>query len=423
MKVLYYDCFSGISGDMNLGAMIDLGVDKELLLKAFSSLSLDEEYEIYIGKERKKGIAGTRVEIKLNRTHGHHHHKARNIKDILRIINESTLFPQVKKKSMEMFNLLGKAEAEVHGTTIDQIHFHEVGATDAILDIVGAAFCFDHLQADKVIASSIELGGGFVRCEHGILPVPAPAVLSILKNMPVKKGGVQSEATTPTGAVILAANVDEFSDELNIVMEKTGYGIGKKDFEIPNVLRVNFGQVPTQKEKRAGKTYESSICWNISNEDGLLSETQYMVETNIDDMNPEHYEYAEERLFAAGALDVYKTPVIMKKSRPAIKLSVLTKKEDIHKIVDIIYRETSAIGLKMYPVLKRMLPREVVQLATKYGPVSVKYSHYKGLIKSKPEYEDYKRLAADKGIPLNKLYTEIIRQIGIEEGGEKGEEK
>lgn len=414
MKVLYYDCFSGISGDMNLGAMIDLGVDKDALLKAFSSLGLDEEYDISIGKEQKKGIAGTRVEINLKSDHGQHHHKGRNIKEIHNIISESTLAPEVQRKSLKMFDLLAEAEAEVHGTDISKVHFHEVGATDAILDIVGSAFCFDYLQVDKVMASTIELGGGFVRCEHGILPVPAPAVVRLLENVPVKKGRVESEATTPTGAVILAANVEEYGDSTDIIIKKTGYGIGKKDFDIPNVLRVFLGQVPDQEKNRPGDVDDSLNDLDSIRGERMLSETQYLVETNIDDMNPEHYEYVEERLFAAGALDVFKTPVIMKKSRPGIILSILASKENFSRIEEVIFRETSAIGLRVLPVKKRMLPRKTSQLATKYGPVSVKYSYFEELIKIKPEYDDYKRLALANGISLNELYIEIIRQIGLD---------
>lgn len=267
MKVLYYDCFCGISGDMNLGALLDLGVDEGYLRRELSKLNLDTEYELYVKKDNKQGISGTRVDVVLkNATHDHkhdhdhhhhhHHHKEqtglesdhnhihhahRNLQDIEDIIQNSSLNDGVKKVSLAIFMKVAEAEAKVHGKPLYEVHFHEVGAVDSIIDIVGAAVCLDYLKVDKIMASSVQLGGGFVKCAHGIIPIPAPATIEILKNIPVKSGIVAFETTTPTGAAILAANVDVFSDHIDFLVEKIGYGIGHRELEIPNVLRVYFG--------------------------------------------------------------------------------------------------------------------------------------------------------------------------------------
>lgn len=276
MKILYYDCFAGISGDMNLGAMIDLGVDKEYLIKELSKLKLDKEYEIKVEKRNKNGINGTKVDVILNNcqldyhennhkheAHEHNHHDAhkhdhkhhhgqehihRNLKDIEEIINSSELNDTVKKLSIDMFMEVAKAEAKVHGKDLYDVHFHEVGAIDSIIDILGAAICIDYLKPDKIIASHIEVGGGFVKCAHGLIPVPAPATIEILKDIPIKTGIVPYETTTPTGAAILAANVDEYKEKINLSIEKIGYGLGTRQLDIPNVLRVYIAKENKKKQ-------------------------------------------------------------------------------------------------------------------------------------------------------------------------------
>ena len=261
MKILYYDCFCGISGDMNLGALLDLGVDKDYLKRELSKLNLDAEYELQVKKDNRKGISGTKIDVILTKSahahkhgcshheiqtgtesvHGHHHHEHRNLKDIEDIINTSSLSHKVKEISLAIFMKVAEAEAKVHGKSLYEVHFHEVGAVDSIIDIVGAAVCLDYLQVDKIMASTVQLGGGFVKCAHGIIPVPAPATVEILKNIPVKSGIVPFETTTPTGAAILAANVSSFSDHIDFAIEKIGYGIGHRELEIPNALRVYLG--------------------------------------------------------------------------------------------------------------------------------------------------------------------------------------
>jgi len=401
MKVLYYDCFCGISGDMNLGALIDLGVDKEYLIKELSKLKLDTEFEIQIKKDLKKGISGTKVDVNLSHHHDqdHHHEQQsshRNLSDIEKIINDSSLSEKVKTISLNMFMKVAEAEAKVHGKSLYEVHFHEVGATDSIIDFVGAAVCLDYLKIDKIMASSVQVGGGFVKCAHGIIPIPAPATVEILLGIPIKSGIVPFETTTPTGAAILAANVEVFTDKIDFSVEKIGYGIGHRDLEIPNVLRVYLG--------------EEGEIENIDK--GEAREEQYILETNIDDMNPEIFGYIEEKLFEKGALDVFKTAIWMKKSRPAIKLSILVKEQQEIDVLDVIFRETTVLGIRKHKVEKIMLQRDFAQVKTQYGEVTVKNAYYQGeIIKYKPEYEDCKKIAKEKNIPLAKVYREVYKGI------------
>lgn len=384
MKVLYYDCFCGISGDMNLGALIDLGIDQNYLINEIRKLNLDSQYEIKIEKALKNGIGGTQVEVILK----HHEHHHRNINDIKNIINNSTLKDSIKTFSINIFMKVAEAEALVHNKPLDEVHFHEVGAIDSIIDIVGAAICLDYLKVDKILASSVQLGGGFVKCAHGIIPIPAPATIEILKNIPIKTGIVEFETTTPTGAAILAANVDEFIDKVNFSVEKIGYGIGHRDLEIPNVLRVYLGKEEVNEEV----------------------DEQYIIETNIDDMNPELYEFIEERLFACGALDVYKTSIVMKKGRMATKLTILTNLKSERSILEVIFKETTSIGLRKYKVDKIMLNREIVDIDTKYGKVRVKKSYYHDeFVKYKAEYEDCKKIAIQNNVTILEVYKEVNR--------------
>ncbi|AKG34926.1 nickel pincer cofactor biosynthesis protein LarC [Paenibacillus durus] len=464
MNILYYDCFAGISGDMNLGALLDAGVDADYFLREIAKLNLNGEFEVTIAKALKKGISGIKVNVRLtgdhlvpqqgsghthghehnhehehsheyehehvyghehNHAHGHepvhahnhaheqtqiqgqnHHHEQgyphkhdsnrdhphghhhRNIGDIERIIGASLLPDRVKELSMKIFMQVALAEAKVHGKPLEEVHFHEVGAVDSIVDIVGAAICLDYLQVDKILASPVQVGGGFVRCAHGLIPVPAPATVEILKGIPVKAGLVPFETTTPTGAAILAAVVDEFTDKPDFVMEAVGYGLGNRDLEIPNVLRVYLGRMEEKKESAAA---------------GPI-----LLETNIDDMNPELYGYVEEQLFAHGASDVFKTPIIMKKGRPAVKLSVLVGAKREKDVLEVIFKETTSLGVRKLPVGKAMLERSFVKHSTRYGEVTIKNSYYEGkLVKYKPEYEDCKRLALANGVPISKIYREI----------------
>ncbi|MBU3176880.1 nickel pincer cofactor biosynthesis protein LarC [Clostridium estertheticum] len=439
MKILYYDCFSGISGDMNLGALLDLGIDGKYLVDELSKLNLNG-YEIKVSRDIRKGIEGTKVDVLLEEhSHGHsheevselhlheHHHDdshgehnhehihndnegdhthvhagiehihkdQRNLNDIEKIINLSELSSKVKELSMKIFMKVALAEAKVHGKPLYEIHFHEVGAVDSIVDIVGAAICLNYLNVDKIMSSSVELGGGFVKCAHGLIPVPAPATVEILKGIPVKLGAVPFETTTPTGAAILAANVNEFKDDNNFIINKIGYGIGNRDTEIPNVLRVMLvEEVDKVKEKYDDETVEQ------------------IIECNIDDMNPELYEYIIDMVFNEGALDAYITPIIMKKGRPSVKISILCEEDKSTRMKEILFRETTTLGVRSFKVDKTKLKREFIKVNTSYGEVTVKESYYKGeKIKSKFEYEECKRIAKSTGVPISEVYEKLRNEI------------
>jgi len=382
MRVLYYDCFSGISGDMNLGALIDLGVDKQYLINQLSMLNLNE-YELLVYRDNKMGIEGNRVEVVLKQEESHHH---RNLKDIENIINSSLLNEEIKSLSLKMFNKVAQAEGKVHGKSIYEIHFHEVGAVDSIVDIVGAAICLFYLKVDKILCSTVEVGSGFVKCAHGVLPVPAPATAEILTGIPIKSFNVPFEATTPTGAAILSANVNSFTDKKEFTISRIGYGVGKKDGNIPNILRVYLGE---------------------ENAKELVLAEEIILQCNIDDMNTENYDYIMERLFNSGAKDVYLTPIIMKKGRPGIMLSVLCQREKEEELKEIIFRESSSIGLRKYGVQKEMLHRENSKLVTALGEIGVKTVFYKGeQLRHKFEYDDCKKLAKENKVPIIKVYEE-----------------
>ena len=393
MKILYYDCFSGISGDMNLGALVDLGVERDYLVNELQKLSITDEFEIKIEKKEKMGISGTKVDVLMKKHYSDRHsysNEYRYFKDIYKLIDDSTLNENVKDVSKKIFIVVAESEAKVQGKSIEEIHFHEIGAVDSIIDVVGTAICFDFLKVDKIMSSTVELGSGFVKCAHGLIPVPKPVTLEILKDVPVHIGGVKSEATTPWGAAILKTVVKEYSDEMDFKIVKTAYGIGTKDLEIPNVLRVILAKLKVE-SKGIGLRRENTI-----------------IEVNIDDMNPEILGYLEERLFEVGALDIYKTPIIMKKGRLATKISILVDDKCEENIEKILFTETSTLGMRKYKVIKRFLNKEFIKVSTKYGEVIVKLAVFNGdMLKFKAEYEVCKKLAKENNISINDIYKEV----------------
>ena len=403
MKILFYEPFAGISGDMNLGAMIDLGVEENYLIGELKKLGLENEYNISVSKSSKMGIGGTKVDVRLKDYQpldpsnlmmipgkGHHHHH-RNLPAIEKIIDDSGLNEEVKSLSKKIFMHVAKAESKVHGLPLNEVHFHEVGATDSIVDIIGAAICFHNLKIGKVISTPIELGGGFVTAAHGKMPVPAPATAEIVKNIPVKYGGVDHEATTPTGAAILAELVDEFVTAADLKIQKTAYGIGHRDVSIPNILRVNLAE-------EVRKPYEM--------------ENAVLLECNIDDMSNEVIGNLMERILEAGADDVSFQNIQMKKNRPAIILSVLCIKEKEEFFKELLFKETSTFGIKTFRIEKSMLKREVEEVETSLGLVQVKRGFYNNeVLKSKVEFEDVLRISKETGIPLMEVYKKIEKEI------------
>ena len=390
MRILYYDCFAGISGDMNLGALLDLGVDPAYLESELKKLNI-KGFHLEIAPDLRRGISGTKATVVVEDPDNEKHRHLRHVEEI---INNSTLSDKVKTTSLKIFSLIAFAEAKVHQIEVERVHFHEVGALDSIADIVGAAICLEYLKVDKVLSAPIQLGGGTVKCAHGIMPVPAPATALIVANIPVKTGLVQHEATTPTGAAILVATVDEFTSEINFPITKTAYGIGQRDVsEVPNVLRVYLSDTETAAS-------------------GLKEESATIVECNIDDMNPERYEFIMEQLFEAGAADAWLTPIVMKKSRPANQLSVLCSPEKINKIKGIIFNHSTSIGLREYTVKKSVLSRVEKSVQTKFGPITVKQSILEGkIVRSKPEYNECKSIAKQHNISIEEVECEVIRNL------------
>jgi len=387
----YFDCFSGISGDMTLGAFISLGVPAEWLEKELGRVLL-KEVKLSVASVSRGGISarGVRVSAQDDRD-------SRNYSQIKQLINKSELNPRVKKISFDIFDKIAAAEGEIHGCAPDDVHFHEVGGLDAIVDIVGTALCADYMGLEKIMSSKIPLGKGFLSCRHGILPVPAPATLAILKGIPVYGSGIGHELVTPTGAAIIAALTDSFQDLPEMTIEKIGYGAGKRELEeIPNLLRIITGRLKTE---------------DSDGLKGAVKETVAVVETCIDDMNPEILGFTVERLYEDGALDVYLFPIYMKKNRPATMLQVLCRVEQKEVIAQRILTETTSLGVRFYNTPRFSLFREPVVLDTPFGNVQAKrVRDLSGNLRVVPEYEACRKIALEKEIPLRAVYESIVKK-------------
>lgn len=380
MSILYYDCSAGISGDMHLAALLDLGVDYDELVLELAGLGLDG-YGIQATRASRKGVTGAQVRVVIDPKQPEY----RNLRQIEAIIGSSTLRETVRARAVAVFRRLAEAEARIHDTSPDRIHFHELGALDAIVDIVGGCLALDRLNVDRILCSPVELGSGVARCAHGVLPVPAPATLELLKGVPVKLGAVPFEATTPTGAALLATIVDKYVTHPALTINRIGYGIGHRDGPIPNVLRVCLGEASA-----------------VEGDEGELS----VLECNIDDMNPERYDYVLERLFAAGALDAWLAPVLMKKNRPGTLLSALCAPVLAPALTELLLAETTTLGVRRQAVWRTALLRDTTRIQTRYGDVVVKTAYRHGRpLRCKPEYEDCKRLALEHGVPIHAVYS------------------
>lgn len=393
MKTLYIDCFAGISGDMFLGAMIDLGLDKDEFLKELATLEL-HDYEIKIRDSEKRHIAGTKVDVICSEDHPH-----RGLKEIFRIIDNSNLALSIREKSKKAFTLLAEAEGKVHGKPPEEVHFHEVGAVDSIIDIVGAFILVHMAGAERIICSPLNVGSGTVKCAHGIMPVPAPATVELLKEIPIFSMGEPAERTTPTGALIAACLADSFGSLPNGKMMKCGTGIGTRDTDIPNILRII--------------SLEENISTRGGSDSGFEEEQGIVLETNIDDMNPQIYETVMDKLFSEGAMDVWISPILMKKGRPANTLSCLCSPEDLNKLSEIILRSTSTLGIRTYKVDKIRLTHVIREVQTSLGNIHIKEGwHGEKLFKTSLEYEDLRRISKTLKIPLIKVSEILKKEIG-----------
>lgn len=405
MKIAYFDCFSGISGNMILGAFLDAGLPLDYLKNELNKLNLPDSYKFVTERVQKKGISAYYFDVDLS--HHHHHnnhthessapvnspnhnsqpHQHRGLQEIVKIIEESSLAPKIKDLALRIFNELGQAEAKVHNCSVRDIHFHEVGAVDAIIDIVGAAIAFDYFKIEKVLASPLHVGKGTVKCAHGLMPVPAPATAELLKGAAIYSTDIQGELVTPTGAAIITTLTNEFVTLPPLQIETVSYGAGTWDLDIPNVLRLYLGN-----EGSNGDWGECTI-----------------IETNIDDMNPEFYGHLLDKLFQAGAADAYLTPIYMKKNRPAALLTVICSSSSHQPFLDIIFAETTTLGIRMHKAQRCMLHRDIVSVETPYGSVRLKVGRQEGEITNiAPEYEDCRKLAEESGQPLKDIYQEAL---------------
>jgi pyridinium-3,5-bisthiocarboxylic acid mononucleotide nickel chelatase len=386
MKLAYFDCFSGMSGDMTLGALLDAGCDLAHLRAELRGLQV-HGWELSAEKVWKNGMAATYARVKTEDQQQH-----RSLSTILQILRDSKLASAVRDRASTIFQKLGEAEARVHDVPIEKIHFHEVGAVDAIVDIVGACIGFHALGVEKFACSPLNVGGGTVKMAHGVLPVPAPATAKLLQGKPTYSNGVQRELVTPTGAAIVATLCDSFGPQPAMSVSAIGYGAGTVDLQgQPNVLRLMIGEAA----ERVVFGYDQEIT---------------VIEANLDDMNPQIYGYFQEKALAAGALDVFTSPVQMKKNRPGTLLTVLCQPADAQALMTLIFAETTTFGVRTHSAQRRVLPRESVKVNTSFGEVRVKLSRVNGrVLHVSPEYDDCRKLAEENNVPLQRVLNEALR--------------
>ena len=404
MKTLYIDCFAGIAGDMFIGALLNLVPDAKILTEGIRKITAlkPEEYELVIERATKNGIAGINFDVHLQEHEGHHHeheghhHHHRHLADIEAMITSSTLPQRVKVAALRAFSVLAEAEAHVHGTTPDKIHFHEVGAVDSIIDIVGSFILMDALGWPRVLCSRINVGSGTVKCAHGVLPVPAPATEYLLHGLPVYSAGSPMERTTPTGALLVKMLADGFCDIPAGKVIASGFGLGNRESEdMPNALRVLLVDSGNAQEK-----------------DGLVHERITLIESNIDDMNPQDYESVITKLFADGGLDVWLEHIAMKKSRPGVKLCCLCRNDDAQKMSRIILTHTTSQGVRLREMDRLRLNWRLEDAATSLGEIRVKVTELDGEILRKiPEYEDVKALAEKNGLSMHEARSIIAQGL------------
>lgn len=386
MKIAYFDCFSGISGDMTVGALLDAGLKIETLETELKKIGLTG-YQLEADKVAKKGISATQFKVKIKEEG-----VERRFKDILTILKKSKLDEEIKKEVIRIFFNIAQVESKIHQKDMDEIHFHEIGGLDSIIDITSTVIGIKILGIEEIYSSALPLGKGFVECAHGIIPVPAPATLELLKNIPTYGGGIESEMITPTGAAIISSLAKSFGERPLMEIERIGYGAGEKEFNIPNLLRISIGEKRLKGEQL---------------KDSYVSDEAVLIETNIDDMNPEFYDYIMDQLFSQGALDVFLTPIQMKKNRPAHMLSILVYEQDLKEILEVLFSESTTLGVRMREIKRMKLTQQDFIADTKHGKIRVKVGIFKGKIKNiAPEYIDCKKIAKQQQIPLKEVYDE-----------------
>jgi uncharacterized protein (TIGR00299 family) protein len=400
VKILYFDCFAGAAGDMILGALLDAGLPFDELKRALGSLAV-EGWDVSLDRVVKTGVTATKFRV---HEHSHSasahsapshaapsHHPHHHLKQILAAIDRSALSEGGKSRATAMFRRLGEAEAAIHGTTMDRVHLHEVGALDSIIDIVGAVFALEWFAADRVVVSPMNLGGGMVKSAHGVFPVPAPATVALLKDAPVYSSGIQAELLTPTGALILTEYASEFGPVPAMRIDRVGYGAGDRELtETPNVLRVLVGEASAPKTQDPGSRTHDVV----------------VLECEIDDMNPQIFGVLMDKLYAAGALEVFYAAVQMKKNRPGTLMTIVARPEQREAMTEIVFRESTTIGVRYQVLWRECLDREIVTVATPIGPVRFKVARQGSRVfNAQPEFDDLVKLSKDRGIPVKDVQT------------------
>jgi uncharacterized protein (TIGR00299 family) protein len=381
MKTLYFDCFAGASGDMILGALVAAGVDAVELRNQLSLLNVDG-FALEFETVNKSGLSANYA-----RVHTVHEHKHRHLSHIRKIIDDSKLPESVKRRAILIFTKLAEAEAKVHNEPVEHVHFHEVGALDAIVDVVGAAICFDLLGIERFASSPLHVGSGFVEMDHGKFPVPPPAVAELLIGVPFYSTELKGELLTPTGAAIITTVCNEFGPIPQMTVTKTGYGAGTRSYEnFPNVLRVMVGE----------------------SESASQEQKLWMIETNVDDISSQILGYVMDRAFELGARDCYFTSVQMKKNRPGVLLSILCETQKKEELMDLVFKETTTLGVRTYEVFRRALERKIVSVKTPYGLINVKVAHLNGrVVNEMPEFEQCRAAAEKAGVPLKEVEAAV----------------
>jgi hypothetical protein len=384
MKIAYFDCFSGISGDMVLGALVDAGCEVAQIESHLRQLPLSG-WKIAAGKVERHGLRATQVTVEFRESHHH-----RSLSHILELLKQAALPPRVVERASAVFRRLAEAEARVHGLPIESVHFHEVGAVDAIIDIAGTSTGLELLGVEEIACSALNVGCGRVKTQHGILPVPAPATADLLRGVPTYSNGIEHELVTPTGAAIVTTLATRFGAQPAMTVGVIGHGAGSADLvEQPNVLRVFVGEAA---EQRIGESKNEFVV---------------VLETNLDDMNPQIYGYFAGCALAAGALDVFSTPVQMKKNRPGQQVTVICEPASEERLTDLIFRETTTLGVRRTMAARRTLKRELITVETPLGPIRMKVARLNGrILNAAPEYEDCQRVARERGVPLKQVLAE-----------------
>jgi uncharacterized protein (TIGR00299 family) protein len=390
MKTLYFDCFAGASGNMILGGLISLGIDERELIEQIKLLNISE-FEFEFSKVNKSGISATHAKVKVPHEQSHRH-----LYQIEKIINDSELAEKIKLRSIQIFTRLAEAEAKIHGIEIQKVHFHEVGAMDAIIDVVGACIGFEMLGIEKFACSKIHVGSGFAKMAHGKFPIPPPAVAELLQGIPIYSTEITGELCTPTGAAIISTLCENYGEINDLQIEKIGYGAGTREYQdFPNVIRLMVGESQNSKvEDQCSKLI--------------------LLETNLDDTTGQVLGFVMDKAFNLGALDCWFTPIQMKKNRPATMISILCNHKNREKLTELLYLETTTLGIRVREIERECLERKFVKVQTQFGDIDVKIGFLNGIqVNAMPEFEQIKRLAIEQNVPLKEIRKAVEENFKI----------